>query len=61
LVDTSNPDFRRRFSQVAERREEMLKADLKRAGVDLFNISTEENLVTAIVRMETLRKKRPRI
>lgn len=61
LVDTSNPDFRRRFSQVAERREEMLKADLKRAGVDLFNISTEENLVTAIVRMATLRKKRPRI
>jgi uncharacterized protein (DUF58 family) len=59
-VDTSNPEFRRRFLKAAERREATLKENLKRAGVDLFAISTEEDLVSAIVRMAALRKKRKR-
>lgn len=59
-VDTSNPEFRRRFLEAAERREATLKENLKRAGVDLFAISTEEDLVGAIVRMTALRKKRRR-
>ena len=58
LVDTSNPTFRRRFFAAAERREAALKTDLQRAGVDLYAISTEEDLVSAIVRMAALRKKR---
>jgi uncharacterized protein (DUF58 family) len=57
-VDTSNPDFRRRFTAAAERREAALKENLSRAGVDLFAISTTEDLVGAIVRMAALRKKR---
>jgi uncharacterized protein (DUF58 family) len=57
-VDTGNPEFRRRFLKAAERRKATLKADLKRAGVDLFDISTEEDLVGAIVRMAAIRKKR---
>jgi uncharacterized protein (DUF58 family) len=60
LVDTGHPQFRRRFQEVADRREATLKATLKRAGVDLFGISTEEDLVGAIVRMASLRKKRRR-
>jgi uncharacterized protein (DUF58 family) len=56
-VDTGNPAFRRRFLEAAERREATLKADLRRAGVDLYAISTEEDLVGAIVRMVALRKK----
>ena len=59
-VETSNPEFRRRFLEAAERREAALKGDLKRANVDLFAISTEEDLVKAIVRMAALRKKRRR-
>jgi len=59
-VDTSNPEFRRRFLQAAERRETELKKDLQRAGVDLFGMSTEEDLVGAIVRMAATRKKRRR-
>jgi uncharacterized protein (DUF58 family) len=59
-VDTSNPEFRRRFVEAAERREATLKQDLRRAGVDLYAISTEEDLVRAIVRMAALRKKRKR-
>ena len=57
-VDTSNPQFRRRFHQAAERREAALKENLKRAGVELYAISTEGDLVGAIVRMAAQRKKR---
>jgi uncharacterized protein (DUF58 family) len=60
LVDTGHPQFRRRFQEAADRREAELKTTLKRAGVDLFGISTEEDLVGAIVRMASLRKRRRR-
>ena len=59
-VDTGNLSFRRRFREVAEQREATLQANLKRAGVDLFDFSTEEDLVSAIVRMAALRKRRRR-
>jgi len=59
-VDTSDSEFRRRFYAAAESREMELKENLKRAGVDLYSISTEENLVSAILRMAALRKKRRR-
>jgi len=59
-VDTSNPAFRRRFYEAARRREATLQESLKRTGVDLFAVSTEEDLVSAIVRMAALRKKRRR-
>jgi len=59
-VDTSNATFRRRFYEAAQRRETTLQANLKRAGVDLFSISTEDDLISAIVGMAALRKKRRR-
>ena len=59
-VDTSNPQFRRRFFEAAERREAHLSENLKRAGVDLYAVSTEEDLVSAIVHMAAQRKKRRR-
>jgi uncharacterized protein (DUF58 family) len=59
-VDTGNPEFRRRFMEANERREAELKQDLKHAGVDLYGVSTDEDLVGAIVRMAVLRKKRKR-
>ncbi|MDQ4078929.1 MAG: DUF58 domain-containing protein [Chloroflexota bacterium] len=60
FVDTSDPLFRRRFGEVAAAREEQLQASVKRAGVDLYAISTEEDLVRALVRMVELRKRRRR-
>jgi uncharacterized protein (DUF58 family) len=60
FVETSSPEFRRRFFDAAERREAALKESLKRSGVDLFAVSTEEDLVRAFVRMAALRKKRRR-
>ncbi|MCA9963631.1 MAG: hypothetical protein KC423_05300 [Anaerolineales bacterium] len=58
MVDTSNPEFRRRFYEVVQQRETQLKELTRRAGVDLYGLSTEEDLVGAIVRMAALRKKR---
>ena len=57
-VDTSDIGFRRRFAAEAQRRTEMLNASIQRSGVDLFAISTEEDLTAAIMRMATLRKRR---
>ncbi len=58
FVDTSNPEFRRRFFEAAERREKSLHDDLRRAGVNLYSVSTEEDLVKAFIRLATLRKRR---
>jgi uncharacterized protein (DUF58 family) len=59
-VDTSSSAFRRRFYEAAQRSEAALQANLKRAGVDLFAVSTEEPLVAAVVRMAAQRKRRIR-
>ena len=61
LVDTGDPEFRRRFYEAAERRENLLHETLRRTGIDLYSVSTEENLVSAIIRMAALRKKRNRL
>lgn len=57
-VDTSHPEFRRRFYEAAARRDATLNESFRQAGVDRFAVSTEEDLVSAIVRMSTLRKRR---
>lgn len=60
FVDTSDPQLRRRLAEVGRAREERLQAGFTRAGVDLFDISTEEDLVSALVRIAEQRKKRRR-
>lgn len=60
LVDTGDPVLRHRFAQLAEAREERLKASFVRAGVDLFDVATDEDLVVALVRMAERRKKKRR-
>lgn len=59
-VDTSDVAFRRRFQEAAGRSEATLRENLRRANVDLHTISTEEDLVTAIIQIAALRKKRRR-
>ena len=56
FVDTHDPKFRKRFFEVAQQREEALKNAFKRAGVDALSLSTEEDLVRAIVRFAKQRK-----
>jgi uncharacterized protein (DUF58 family) len=55
-VDTHDSRFRKRFKEAAVRREAGLNDALKRAGVDVLSISTEEDMVRAIVRFVALRK-----
>lgn len=57
-VDTSDPEFRRRFAEVAAARQAELEAAATRAGVQLYPVSTEEDLVAALVRLVALRRVR---
>ena len=56
-VDTSDRGFRRRFHEAARRREAELEQTFKRAGVDELSLSTEEDLVLAILRFASLRSR----
>ena len=56
-VDTHDKVFRRRFQDAAQRREAALSATFKHCGVDVLSISTEEDLVRAIVRFASLRER----
>jgi len=55
-VDTHDKKFRRRFYEAALQREATLTESFKRAGVDALSLSTEEDLVRAIVRFAQQRK-----
>jgi len=57
-VDTRDKKFRQRFQAAAQEREATLTATFKRAGVDALALSTEEDLVRAIVRFAKLRQGR---
>jgi uncharacterized protein (DUF58 family) len=57
-VDTHDKKFRRRFYEAALQREADLTESFKRAGVDALSLSTEEDLVRAIVRFAQQRKQR---
>jgi len=57
-VDTHDRKFRQRFQDAAQQREAALSESFKRAGVDALSLSTEEDLVRAIVRFAKQRQKR---
>ncbi len=57
-VDTHDHHFRQRFQEAARQREATLNESFKRAGVTALALSTEEDLVRAIVRFATVRRRR---
>lgn len=57
-VDTHDRRFRAEFAKAARRREAALNAAFKHAGVDVLSLSTEDDLVRAIVRFAGLRQQR---
>ena len=59
-VDTHDRMFRQRFQEAAQRRESDLTEAFKRSGVDALSLSTDEDLVRAIVRFAGLRQQRRR-
>ena len=61
FVDTHDRTFRLRFAAAARKREADLRGALGRAGVDTLELSTEDNLVDAILRFADLRKNRSQL
>jgi uncharacterized protein (DUF58 family) len=57
-VDTSDRGFRRRFEALALEREAATRQAFVRAGVDTFELSTDDDLVAALMRFTHLRKRR---
>ena len=50
FVDTHDAKFRRRFYDAVQKREEELALAFKRAGVDMLSLSTDDDLIKAILR-----------
>jgi hypothetical protein len=58
VVDSSDDEFRHRLQAAGEHREEELRDATLRAGVDICEVSTADDLVGAIVRIVESRKRR---
>jgi len=61
FVDTHDRGFRRRFEAAAKAREAELHASFATAGVDALELSTNDDLVDAILRFAELRKRRTQL
>jgi uncharacterized protein (DUF58 family) len=58
FVDTDDPGFQQRLREGADERQAALVADLRSAGLDLFTVATDEDLVRALFRIVALRRRR---
>jgi len=57
-VDTHDRRFRKRFADVVEQRDKALRASFRQAGVDALELSTDDDLLDAMLRFADLRKRR---
>ncbi len=60
FIDSNDPGFQRRLRAAANERQAALGAAAKTAGVDLFTVATDEDLVRALARIADLRRRRRR-
>jgi uncharacterized protein (DUF58 family) len=60
FVDTSDARFRQRLSAAADQRQADLEARARRAGVDLYPVRTDDDLVRSLMRISELRRRRRR-
>ena len=58
FVDTHDAKFRKTFFGAAQKREDALALAFKRAGVDVMSLSTEDDLINAILRFAERREHR---
>ena len=58
LLDTANQRFRSRYAETVEKREQQLADSFAHAGVDALELSTDEDLASALIRFSELRKRR---
>jgi uncharacterized protein (DUF58 family) len=59
-VDTSDPVFRQRFSELVEERQAQLRTATRQAGLELDEVSTGDDLVRSLIRMIERRRKQRR-
>lgn len=60
-VDTHDRGLRKRFARIAAQREKALRSAFWQAGVDALELSTDDDLVDAILRFADLRKRRSQL
>jgi uncharacterized protein (DUF58 family) len=60
-VDTHESRFRRRFTEIVQRRQANLDAAFRSADVDVLALSTEDDLVRAIVQFAAQRKQHKQV
>jgi len=61
FIDTADPAFRRRYAAEAEAREAALRDGLARAGADTLELSTDDDLLEAMLRFAAMRRQRSRL
>ena len=61
VVDTHDAGFRRRFAAAARERERQMLDAFAQAGVDALELSTDDDLASALLRFADLRKLRSRL
>jgi uncharacterized protein (DUF58 family) len=61
FVDTHDRAFRKRFAALAEQHEKEIRSAFRQAGVDALELSTNDDLVDAILRFADLRKRRSQL
>ena len=61
FVDMSDKAFRKRFAEAVEQRAAALRKAFGQAGVDAMELSTQDDLVEAILRFADLRKRHNRL
>jgi uncharacterized protein (DUF58 family) len=61
FVDTHDRGFRKRFAELAAKREEELRTAFRQAGVDALELATDDDLVDGIMRFADLRKRRSQL
>ncbi|HJT42136.1 MAG TPA: DUF58 domain-containing protein [Rhizomicrobium sp.] len=60
FVDTHDRGFQARFAHAADARENALRAIFEKAGVDVVELATEDDVVDALVRFAQMRQQRLR-
>ncbi len=61
FIDTTDPAFRARYVTEAEARETALRDALARAGADTLELSTDDDLLEAMLRFAVMRRQRSRL
>ena len=61
FVDTHDRGFRRRYAGAAEKHEKEVRSAFRQAGVDALELSTNDDLIDAILRFADLRKRRSQL